>query len=90
MKKHGIAQDNPSFPSDDKDKFPGSLGYGGGHALWGGPSNEQDWFFYIYLFWPTMALFAKSINTMDAFIYLNILSLVVCFWYIIFVNKLYW
>lgn len=33
MKKHGIAQDNPSFPSDDKDKFPGSLGYGGGHAL---------------------------------------------------------
>ena len=33
MKKHGIAQDNPSFPSDDKDEFLGGPAYGGGHAL---------------------------------------------------------
>lgn len=55
IKKHGIAQDTPSSPSDDKDKFLGDLTQGEGQASRGSPSGEwASLFIFIYYdyLWP--------------------------------------
>ena len=48
MKKHGIAQDTPSFPSDDEDEALSGPARGRGDTSRAGPSSEQAWS-WIYL-----------------------------------------
>ena len=57
IKKHGIAQDTPSSPSDDKDKFLGDLTQGEGQASRGSPSGKwASLFIFIYYdcLWPRL------------------------------------
>ena len=41
MKKHGITQDTPNFPSDDEDEAVGGLAKGEGDAAGACPSDRQ-------------------------------------------------
>ena len=41
MKKHGITQDTPSFPSDDEDEVVGGPARSEGDAFGVGPSSEH-------------------------------------------------
>ena len=41
MKKHGITQDTPSYPSDDEDEVAGNLTRGEGNASTVNPSCER-------------------------------------------------
>ena len=79
MKKHDIAQDTPSFPSDDEDEVLGSSAHRGCDVFGGGPSGKQaQSFVCICLFWSNVAQTAKFVKTLDAlFIGIYLLDLFV-------------